>query len=132
MSLIPPPEGWHLAPRNPDGTLKGRLDPKEQEAREAKRKTNMELYFARSREAHERLVKAAKGIKDKPEIPAPEDELDFVMLNILADPATLDSKGSGGLRTVALNKAACLSCDPLTRESHPEAALPEGRNGGAL
>jgi hypothetical protein len=37
--------------RNPDGTLKGRIDPKEQEAREAKRKANMERYFACSREA---------------------------------------------------------------------------------
>jgi hypothetical protein len=101
MSLIPPPKGWHIAPRNPDGTLKGRISKEERECREAKRKTDMENYFARSNEAQERLVKAAKGIKKKVEAPAPKDELDFVVMNILADPAGhLDGKGSATLRTL--------------------------------
>lgn len=101
MSLIPPPEGFHIAPRNPDGSLSGRLDPKDTERREAKRKSDMERYFARSKEAQERLVKAAKGIQDKVEAPAPKDELDFVVMNILADPAGhLDGKGSATLHTL--------------------------------
>ena len=64
-------------------------------------RADLKKYEARSREAQEKMLKAAKGIMDKPEIPAPKDELDFMMLNILADPAGhLDRKGSATLRTL--------------------------------
>jgi hypothetical protein len=43
MSLIPPPGGWHIAPTNPDGTLKGRLDPADTKKREEKLKADSHL-----------------------------------------------------------------------------------------
>jgi hypothetical protein len=99
--MLPPPEGFHVAKRNSDGTLHGRISKEQTEKNLERRKAAMERYAARSREAQEKLIKAAKGIKDKVEAPAPTDELDFVVMNILADPAGhLDRKGSTTLRTL--------------------------------
>ena len=54
--MIPPPEGFHVARRNPDGTLKGSI-PREQTEKELeRRKAAMESYFARSKAAEERML----------------------------------------------------------------------------
>jgi hypothetical protein len=96
--MLPPPEGYRIAPRNPDGTLKDPRTPAQRKAAQEKvladRKVKMERYFSRTREAQERLVKAAKGVKDKVEAPALTDELDFVVQNFLAEPALLEGKGA--------------------------------------
>jgi hypothetical protein len=100
MSLRPPPEGWHEVERNPDGTLKGRLPKDYQEKREAKLKSDMERYQARTRANHEKLLKSASGIKEEPETHAPKDELDLVMMNFLAAPDLLQGKGAVPLQVL--------------------------------
>ena len=100
MTLIPPPEGWHIAPTNPDGTLQGRLDPKEQEKRAAKLKSDMEKYQARTREGQEKLLKSAAGVKKKVEAPPPTDELGLIEMNFLAYPALLQGKGAVPLQVL--------------------------------
>ena len=89
-----------LARRNPDGTLKGSI-PREQTEKELeRRKAAMESYFARSKAAEERMLKQAKGVREPNVIAPPSDVLGFVELQLLSDPATLDGKGSAGLRTL--------------------------------
>jgi hypothetical protein len=90
----PPPEDFHVAERNADGTLRGRIDPADTKKREAKLKSDMEKYFARSAEAQEKLRRSAAGIKEETTAPAPKDELALIEMNFLAQPGLLQGKGA--------------------------------------
>ena len=46
------------------------------------------------------MRKSAAGITEKPELHGPRDELDLVVMNLLADPAVMDGKGSANLRVL--------------------------------
>jgi hypothetical protein len=92
--FIPPPAGFHEAERNADGTLRGKLDPKDAEKRAAKMKSDMEKYQARSREVRQKLLDSAAGIKEEPVAPAPKDELALIEMNFLAEPGLLQGKGA--------------------------------------
>ena len=96
----PPPKGFHEVKRNAKGEMIGRLDPKETERKQAKLKSDMEKYAARSKAAEERMLNQANGIREPSVIAPPSDVLGFVELQLLSDPAVLDGKGSGGLRTM--------------------------------
>jgi len=104
MSLRPPPPGWHEPARNIDGTLADSRTPQqrkaEQEKRAIKLKSDLEKYQAKSAEALEKMRKSAAGIKEEPEVHGPKDELDLVVMNLLADPAILDGQGAASIRTL--------------------------------
>src|SRR4051794_36281535 len=92
----PGPNGETYRPvrYNEDGTQRGRISPAETKKREEKRMTAMASYFANSAEAQEKLRKSAAGIREEVERTAPKDELDLVVMNLLADPAVIDGKGA--------------------------------------
>jgi hypothetical protein len=101
--MIPPPEGFHEVRYRPDGTMIGRGPSKEDEAKRlAKRKADMARYEARTKEAQEKVLKRAAGIKEPGDIPPPKDVLDLTVMNLLADPGLLDGHGAGeGVRTLS-------------------------------
>jgi hypothetical protein len=99
--FTPPPEGFHDVVYNNDGTMKGRIDPKEQTKKETKLKSDMEKYFAKSREAQEKLRRSAAGIKEETQAPAPKDVLGLIEMNFLADPALLQGKGAVPLQMLS-------------------------------
>src|SRR4051812_30139363 len=98
----PGPNGKTYRPveYNRDGEQVGRIDPAKAKKREEKRKTDMAKYFGKSAEAREKLRRSAAGIKEEVVAPAPKDELDLVVMNLLADPAVIDGKGAANLRVL--------------------------------
>lgn len=82
--------------------MRGRGPSKEDTAKDVeRRKAAMDKYFARTKEAEDRLIKKAAGVKEPVDIHPPKDVLDLTVMNLLADPALLDGRGSEqGVRTL--------------------------------
>lgn len=118
--------------------MRGRGPSKEDEAKRlAKRRADMSSYEARTKDAQEKTIRKAAGVKEPVEIHAPKDVLDLTVMNLLADPALLDGHGSGeGVRTLTesqrrerqragMNERAALERKALDKFIKPEDDEPD-------